>query len=695
MKKRVLSLLLVVVMAVALVPMAPAAPLETAAADYYFKGDFDGDGEITTSDARMVLQACVGKYGDDGDIGVDFLLPYEFNAANVDGDTEVTTTDARLILQYVVGKIPNFPDPNAYTANTFSPVDKEAGSSFADLADVEENAPGEVTDSTKQFGLFALTAEANEGLPFNVACYVGKDQVSALLPAGVDVTALVPTFTYYGDTVTLNGQPVVSDVTALDLTAPVTLTLTARDGSTKKMKLVVETLNTGLPSMAVTMEDFSGADGIEKETYSNATFYLGGGDPDKCDYAAAESVLIAGAIKGRGNSSWLLDEKKSYTVKLNEKAQLLDLSESKDWAIVANYEDRSLLRNVIAGYYAEASGIPYVMKIRPVDMWIDGQYWGTYNLTEKIEIEKDRVNITDIKKPDNEAFEDLAADKVGYLLEFDAHVTEKNAGGKLENVQSFNPEDVWKDWGWGRWEYTYTDVYDDNQEKTGIVYYNPETDETFFRVPYNGKWATIKNPSTENLEHNPAMREYIFQKVMELDCALRARNRNPERVSQLLDLKSFAQWVIVEELMDNTDASFHSSVYMSIDVGGKFVFGPLWDFDRSSGNCSYWHNSVGSLIGSNWGRYAFETEDGRAALQEAWMEFKQNTAKWEQAFDDYAKLIEDSSKANFERWEILGKEILYNPENLNGIDSIAGQVDFLKNWLKNRYAELDSYISLR
>lgn len=698
MKKRMLSLLLVVaVLAAMILPLGSSnvPEAQVKAADLLL-GDLNEDKIVNTTDARCILQVCVGIYGPDGDWGIDSLLPYEKQLSDVDQNEKINTTDARLILQYAAEIISKFPDPDAYTANSFTVTDPEAGDSFATLADLPANAPAEVTDATKAFGIFALTTENNATLPFNVACYVTDTAISALVPSGVDLSAVLVDYTYYGDKVLYNGNA-ISATTAFDFTKPVTLTKVARDGSTQDVVVKIEALKTGLPSMAVTLEGYAAVDSITKEEYVKANFYLGGGDPDKCDYAVDAAQIMPGTIKGRGNSSWLLDEKKSYTVKLDKKAQLLDLSESKDWAIVGNYEDKSLLRNVMGAYFAEAAEIPYVMHVRPVDMWINGEYWGTYNLTEKIEIEKDRVNITDTKKPDHENFTNPAANEVGYLLEFDAHVTEDNAGGLLENVGSFDPEQEWQKRGWKRWEFKYNDASEDNAEKTGIVYYNPTTDEAFFRVPYcNGKWVTIKKPSTENLLHNEEMIEYIFRKVMELDCALKNRRNDAAKVEQLLDLESFAQWVIVEELMDNTDASFHSSVYMSLDVNGKFVFGPAWDFDRSSGNCSYWRNNVGSLIdGTNWGRYAFETQAGREALQNAWMTFKQNTADWSGDFDAYKDLLGESYKVNFDRWDILGKEVLYNPPEVTNIINYKGQVSYFKEWLENRYKQLDNYISFR
>lgn len=95
MKKRILFWLLAAV--IALMPMMQPAQLVLAAP---VRGDVDGDGAITSTDARLVLQYSVGKVGE-SDLATDL--------ADVDGDSDITTTDARLILQYSVKKIDAFP----------------------------------------------------------------------------------------------------------------------------------------------------------------------------------------------------------------------------------------------------------------------------------------------------------------------------------------------------------------------------------------------------------------------------------------------------------------------------------------------------------------------------------------------------------------------------------------------------------
>lgn len=119
-----LSLILAVAMGILLLPKAipvvgdsTAARKTAVAGDSYVRvdnftgllGDLDQDENLSTTDARLILQAVVGKYGDNGDVGVADLTEQEFRVADVDQDNVVTTTDARLLLQAVVEKIKEFP----------------------------------------------------------------------------------------------------------------------------------------------------------------------------------------------------------------------------------------------------------------------------------------------------------------------------------------------------------------------------------------------------------------------------------------------------------------------------------------------------------------------------------------------------------------------------------------------------------
>ena len=100
------------------------------------------------------------------------------------------------------------------------------------------------------------------------------------------------------------------------------------------------------------------------------------------------------SLKGRGNSSWY-KSKKPYSLTLAREADLLGMGQAKEWVLLANAMDPSLLRNKVAYDLATKAGIPYVPDCQWVDLYLNGEYAGLYLLTERIEIHPQRVDISE------------------------------------------------------------------------------------------------------------------------------------------------------------------------------------------------------------------------------------------------------------------------------------------------------------
>lgn len=629
-------------------------------------GDVDQNDKVNTTDARMILQYAAEK-----------LDELDLDAADTNGDERINTTDARFILQLAAEKLTVLPrgefvviveesdeggeggendaqaSQKTASSNTFSPVSAAAGTPFTSL---DELTP----DTATPLAYFALTTDANEGLPFNTRCAVNEHLITAMLPAGVDRTALIPTFSCPGYTVQANGAPLISDVTVLDMSKDVTLTLLPENGDTLfTFTLRVEALDTGLPSVALTTEGY--AEIVSKEEYLNASLYLGGGE-------AGAPALREATVKGRGNSSWK-EPKKGYTIKLAEKAQLMDMSESKDWTLIANYEDMTLLRNTMAEYLAEGAGLDYVVQNRSVDLWYNGVYWGTYTLTEKIEIEKDRVNITEYVPGCGEG-------QTGFLMEFDGHVVEIPDSQRAE------------------WQQPLGSDYE--------LYYDPATDEVFMKIYLGNKWLTIKKPSYEKLSTDTAQLRYLHDYIRAAEEALYSGDY--ARITQYIDVGSFVKWYLVEEYMNNGDSSFHSSCYMTLDVGGVLKLGPVWDFDRSSANCDYWNpnEEIDSLYrsGSAWFHRLFECEEARAVLKQEYATFRETLETLPDYLESMADYIYASQTYNFERWDILETVIDDTVEaapnhitaGQQNSQTFEAEIDLLEDYFLRRTAAMDDFI---
>ena len=117
------------------------------------------------------------------------------------------------------------------------------------------------------------------------------------------------------------------------------------------------------------------------------------------------------AFKGRGNTTWDQTDKKSYQIKLDKKADLLDpvngSQKAKKWILLANPFDPTLMRNYMIYNFGKEIGLENSPEGRPVDFYYDGEYRGSYYLCEKVEIGEGRVEIDDLEKAVEKANPDV------------------------------------------------------------------------------------------------------------------------------------------------------------------------------------------------------------------------------------------------------------------------------------------------
>ena len=116
-------------------------------------------------------------------------------------------------------------------------------------------------------------------------------------------------------------------------------------------------------------------------------------------------------IKGRGNATWYYP-KKPYRLKLSKKENLLDMASGKDtaWLLLANYTDKTLLRTQIALKLSEIFEFSWTPKMQFVDLFINGEYLGNYQLSESVKVASNRLNIPK---------------STGFLIERDQYYTDE------------------------------------------------------------------------------------------------------------------------------------------------------------------------------------------------------------------------------------------------------------------------------
>ena len=254
------------------------------------------------------------------------------------------------------------------------------------IVDVDEPAPSIVG--------FAFYADQNPALEDDIVMTIEGDRIVGRTADMVAVDSLVATFEFEGSNIAVNGVAQKSGVTANDYSNKVAFSLTATDGQESTYTVDLARF-TGLP--VINLYTDNGAVIDSKEDYvKGQTSITGGRHFD--DFALSEMK-----IRGRGNSTWFLHPKKPFQMKLDDKAEFLGMPRDKKWLFLAEYSDKTMLRNRISFEMGYISHLDWTPQGHFAEVFLNDQYNGTYNITQKVEESDNRVVLGD----------------TGYLLELD------------------------------------------------------------------------------------------------------------------------------------------------------------------------------------------------------------------------------------------------------------------------------------
>ncbi len=166
--------------------------------------------------------------------------------------------------------------------------------------------------------------------------------------------------------------------------------------------LVIKSKKVELPRFEIALNEHRIDDVVMKakdaEYYGNLTITTSDGLSDLFDNIE---------LKGRGNSTWGWP-KASFQIKFNDKTDLFGMGKSRRWVLLANYFDKSNLRNALAFYLDGLLGNKYALKGKFIELYDNESYVGIYYLTEKIEIGKENIKLHD---------------PYGVIVEFDNYYT--------------------------------------------------------------------------------------------------------------------------------------------------------------------------------------------------------------------------------------------------------------------------------
>lgn len=326
-----------------------------------------------------------------------------------------------------------------------------------------------------------------------------------------------------------------------------------------------------LPVMYIDTED--GNDIISKSDYKTASM-------DIQNNTEISSSMYSGkiSIKGRGNSTWLLP-KKPYKIKLDKKADLFSMGKNKSWVLLANYIDECQLRNDTAFDLAKQAGVLSMDSVF-VDVVINSEYAGCYQLCEQINTDKSRVDIFD--------WEEQAEDVASAVCKKEPEL--KPQKDELEDALTQDLSWVTTDeFVFDGKTYTvsdYTDVPDDISG--GYLYeLSAEYDELSKFTTPGGLRVMVKSP--EYLYTNTEMMSAASKVWLDLEKAYTSENGyvttdgTNRHYTELADLDSMVSYWLVMEIMGNNDASSRSR-FAYKQQGELLKFGPVWDFDHYSGS---------------------------------------------------------------------------------------------------------------
>ena len=347
----------------------------------------------------------------------------------------------------------------------------------------------------------------------------------------------------------------------------------------------------------------------------------------------------------RGNASTQFP-KKPYRIKFDSKQQPLDApAKAKKWTLINNYGDKTLMRNLLAFHISQQMGMPYTPYGKAVDVILNGEYKGCYQLCDQIEVNKNRVNIDEMEDTDISG-EALTG---GYLWEIDAYAYEE------------------KSW------------FNSNHN-----------------IP-----VTIKSPDEDDI--TPEQSRYIrdFFNAMEADVYGSHFADPANGWRRLLDAETFLKHFLIGELSGNTDTYW--SVYQYKRRGEDKVYtGPVWDFDIAFDNdyrtyplnnksefVCFSGGSVAGDMGTFVRRIVLQDPNTMTELKSHWQAGRHHHITAEdlcQWIDSMALVMDRAQQLNFMRWDILHRQEHMNPVARG---TYAAEVAYLKDYITKRIAWMD------
>lgn len=423
-------------------------------------------------------------------------------------------------------------------------------------------------------------------------------------------------------------------------------------------------------------------------------------DKEKGEIAAGNAGALADSngvkdvavkkIKGRGNSTWVSANKKSFNVTFTDNINAFGFKQGKKFSLLANFKDPSLSRNKILYELADLMGVKYSPDAATVDLYMNGLYMGSYLMCQKVDVgSKELVN--DLGKT---LLEDLYTDSVSGTVPESAADKIKSSGFSFLMELDSNA-------GQGDFYITV-----DSQD---ITIKEPEFLDESGNIPTD---AVTK-----------AAQEFVQTKYTELNTAMSNTNITLEELNNIIDVESLAKYYLINEIAKNYDIGVSSTYLVYNYTEGKFYISPLWDMDVTTGNCKAtdanyqryegnWTDNTDEKTGNKFMALVFNNPQVQSAARKLWTgSYYTTLTNYIDTLTTKATKVEGSLNCNYTKWNypygFQGKYdddvqaltslkvATYNPsDNTYTVASSStsyattavGQTQYVSDWLKSRVA---------
>ena len=466
---------------------------------------------------------------------------------------------------------------------------------------------------------FSFLAKDNPGKVTNdIVAIPSGNNIVIHSPYVLNPEKLIPTWVTNGQRVLVNGVEQLSGITPQDFSNPVYYQVVSAEGEVNTYTVTIST--SGLPIVSI--------DTPEGRTIASKTEWIEGTTISITMPDGSVAYQGSTSIKGRGNTNWVAP-KKPYTLKLAKGEALLGMPKDKRWHLLGNWYDRTLLRNDVAFEVARRTGLEWTPRGRFVELVLNGRYMGNYYLCEKIKIDKNRLNLNEMKA------EDTTGEAVtgGYIMELDVYMDEKNT----------------------------------------------------FRSPIRNLPYMFKEPDDEILDEPKIA--YMQQFIADLETALYKNDWLAQRdYAEMLDIDTFIDFFIVCELVQNAEPTWPKSTYVYKDMNGKLKAGPIWDCDYATFSTYYVDNAP--MKSATYYNQLLKDPVFVNRLKERWQAYKPQMETIPDYISEQARLISSAAKLNNTLWPISSR--VNGDETLPFDEAIARMIakykeklQWFDKWIEN------------